>query len=185
MGFLGPGRVAAHIEHAAGFLRALGSVDGTVLDLGSGGGVPGLVIAVARPDLTVVLMDAAAKRCRFLEQATAALGLPGAVLEGRAEVVGHSAVRGTMAAVVARSFGAPAATAECGSPLLRLGGVLVVSEPPAPSAGRWPKMGLEKLGLALGPRSATAPTTQILVQRSRCPATFPRRDGLPAQRPLF
>ena len=60
LGFLGPGPIAAHIEHAAGFLRALADVAGTVVDLGSGGGVPGLVLAVARPDLALVLLEAMA-----------------------------------------------------------------------------------------------------------------------------
>ena len=150
VGFLGPGPVAEHITHTGGFLAALAEVTGTVVDLGSGGGVPGLVIGVARPDLTLVLLEATAKRCRFLEAAVQALGLDARVVEGRAEVLGHGDLRGTADGVVARSFGAPAATAECAAPLLRLGGILVVSEPPAPAADRWPPEGLALLGLGRG-----------------------------------
>ena len=60
LGFLGPGDVAAHVEHAAGFVEVLESVatGAKVLDLGSGGGLPGLVVAVHRPDLSLTLLDA-------------------------------------------------------------------------------------------------------------------------------
>lgn len=185
LGYLGPGPVAAHIHHATAYLAALEDVAGTVADLGSGGGVPGLIIGVARPDLALVLVEASAKRCRFLDAAVAALDLSAEVVEGRAEVVGHGVRRGTVDAVVARSFGVPAATAECAAPLLRTGGVLVVSEPPAPVAERWPDAGLAKLGMERGALSTTAPAVQVLRQRTLCPAAFPRRDGLPAKRPLF
>ena len=89
LGFLGPGPVEAHIEHTAGFLDAIERVTGTVVDLGSGGGVPGLIIGVARPDLDVLLLDATASRCRFLEHAVRELDLAATVVEGRAEAVGH------------------------------------------------------------------------------------------------
>lgn len=184
LGFLGPGPVADHVSHAQGFLDALRRVSGLVVDLGSGGGVPGLVVAVARPDLEVVLVDAMAKRCRFLEATVTALGLGSAVVEGRAEVVGRGALRGTAAAVLARGFGAPAVTAECAAPLLRPGGLLIVSEPPD-AEGRWPADGVRELGLAVGPRSTGAPVVQVLEQVEPCPDRFPRRDGMPAKRPLF
>ena len=63
----------AHVEHTRGFLAALAGV-GAVVDLGSGGGVPGLVLGVARPDLRLVLLEATATRCRFLEEAVAPWG---------------------------------------------------------------------------------------------------------------
>jgi 16S rRNA (guanine527-N7)-methyltransferase len=186
LGFLGPGPVEDHIDHAEVFVRALEPVQGTVVDLGSGGGVPGLVIALARPELHLVLVDARAKRCRFLEGAVAELALDAEVVEGRAEVLGHSSLRGTADAVVARSFGVPAATAECAAPLLRLGGWLVVSEPPPPvPADRWPAGPLRELGLVPRGRIGDSPSVQRLELQSACPAGYPRRDGLPAKRPLF
>ena len=185
LGFLGPGPVGDQIRHTGAFLRALRDASGTVLDLGSGGGVPGLVIAVARPDLRLVLLDATARRCRFLEDAVAALGLAAQVIEGRAEVVGRGRLRGTVDAVVARSFGAPATTAECAAPLLRVDGLLVVSEPPAPEPERWPAEALARLGLVADPPSGTTPRIQVLHQGTVCPLDFPRRDGVPAKRRLF
>jgi 16S rRNA (guanine527-N7)-methyltransferase len=184
LGFLGPGEVQAHIDHAAGFLEALAGVRGDVVDLGSGGGVPGLVVGVARPDLHLVLLDATAKRCRFLEAAVAALELDAEVAEGRAEVLGRGRLRGTASAVLARSFAAPAPTAECAAPLLAVGGRLVVSEPPD-GRDRWPADGLAPLGLEVGSRSTAAPHVQVLLQARPCPQAYPRREGVPAKRPLF
>jgi 16S rRNA (guanine527-N7)-methyltransferase len=186
LGLLGPGPVEAHLAHALGYLPALAEVSGLVVDLGSGGGVPGLPIAEARPDLELVLVDASARRGAFLESAVEAMGIGGrvSVLVGRAEAVGRGPLRGSAAAVVARSFGAPAVTAECGAPLLRTGGLLVVSEPPE-GDDRWPPAGLETVGLdAAGPPSSS-PRIQVLRQVRPCPEQYPRRDGVPAKRPLF
>lgn len=185
LGFLGPGAVEEHIDHAAGFIDALADVSGRVIDLGSGGGVPGLVIAVTRPDLEVVLVEAMGKRCAFLEDAITALVLPNTrVVQGRAEMLGRSELRGSADAVVARSFGLPAVTAECAAPLLRVGGRLVVSEPPG-AGERWPPERLALLGLHLGTRSTSSPVVQVLTQVEVCPDRYPRRDGMPAKRPLF
>jgi len=185
LGFLGPGPVQEHIERADAFLAALDGVTGTVVDLGSGGGVPGLVVAVARPDLHLVLLDAIAKRCAFLEEAVAQLELDAEILHGRAEELGRSAWRGSAAAVTARSFGPPAATAECGAPLLAPGGCLIVSEPPE-DVDRWPEDGLARLGLARGQRIRRAgAAVQVLHQVAPLDDRFPRRNGIPAKRPLF
>lgn len=185
LGFLGPGAVEEHIDHAAGFIDALADVSGRVIDLGSGGGVPGLVIAVTRPDLEVVLVEAMEKRCAFLKDAITALVLPNTrVVHGRAEMLGRSVLRGSADAVVARSFGLPAVTAECAAPLLRVGGRLVVSEPPG-AGERWPPDRLALLGLRLGTRSTSSPVVQVLTQVEVCPDRYPRRDGMPAKRPLF
>jgi 16S rRNA (guanine527-N7)-methyltransferase len=185
LGFLGPGPAAAHLEHAATFVATLEAVNGRVIDLGSGGGVPGLVIACERPDLELVLVDAMDKRCRFLEQAVEALGCSHVtVVQGRAETLGRSELRGSAAAVVARSFGPPAVTAECAAPLLTVGGILVVSEPPE-AEDRWPAAGVAELQLVATEHRVGPPALQILRQTAPCPERFPRRIGIPAKRPLF
>lgn len=184
LGFLGPGPVEDHIVHAAGFVAAVEGLSGRVIDLGSGGGVPGLIVALARPDLGLVLVDAMAKRCAFLESAVAALGLAGTrVIQGRAEEVGRSELRGTADAVLARGFGPPAVTAECGAPLLRVGGLLVVSEPPV-GPERWPEAGTALFGLR-PTRRVDSPALQLLVQETPCSERFPRRNGKPGKDPLF
>jgi 16S rRNA (guanine527-N7)-methyltransferase len=187
LGALGPGPIDAHIVHAEAFLQALSVVPegSTVVDLGSGGGVPGLVIVDARPDLHVVLLDAMEKRTALLDDALVLLGATGRcrVVTGRAEVLGRSPeLRGRAGAVMARSFGPPAVTAECASPFLSIGGHLVVSEPPG-APRRWPEGGLEQLGLRAAPESVAG--VHILVQVEPCPDRYPRRNGMPAKRPLF
>ena len=189
LGFLGPGPVAGHIEHARGFLRAVGErPPERVVDLGSGGGLPGLVVAQAWPDARVGLLDSSERRARFLGRAVLALGLDARVVvaQARAEDAGRDpAWRGRADLVVARSFGPPAVTAECAAPLLEVGGRLVVSEPPD-GAERWPAESLEQLGLRPTGRLEQAFSRfQILRQESTCPGRFPRRVGIPAKRPLF
>jgi len=144
LGFLGPGPVSGHIRHAVGFAGGLDAPAHRLLDLGSGGGVPGLVLAtVAWPESTTVLLDSGLRRCVFLEEAVEELGLHErvSVRRDRAEIAGRDLeLRGTFDVVVSRSFGSPAVTAECAAPFLCEGGVLVVSEPPpasVPAAVPW------------------------------------------------
>jgi len=187
LGFLGPGPVEGHIEHAGAFVAAIAERGGLVVDLGAGGGVPGLVVALARSDLQVQLVDSVAKRCRFLEDAVVALDLGERVrvIESRAEDLGRGQQRGTVDVVLARSFGPPAATAECAAPLLVVGGWLVVSEPPSDRGARWRERPLAQLGLRPRHGTLTGPRLQVLEQVAPCPDRFPRRVGVPAKRPLF
>jgi 16S rRNA (guanine527-N7)-methyltransferase len=190
LGFLGPGPIEDHLAHAGGFidaLRAAGAADPAVLvDLGSGGGVPGLVLLVRAVAGRVVLVESMARRAAFLREAVTRLGAAdrAVVVEDRAEVVGRGPLRGTVEVVVARGFGAPAVVAECAAPLLRIGGLLVVSEPPD-EHDRWPAGALDELGLAPA-GSLTAPFHyRWLRQATACPARYPRPVGRPAKRPLF
>jgi 16S rRNA (guanine527-N7)-methyltransferase len=188
LGLLGPGDLDHHISHARGFAAAAGATPAVAIDLGAGGGVPGLVLALTWPTTRVVLVEASSRRARVLEEAVAALEVAERVevAHARAELVGRDRrYRGTADVVTARSFGPPAVTAECGAPLLRRGGVLVVSEPPAPAAARWPAVGLGLLGLEdLGERRGAA-GYRVLVSAGPCPDRYPRRPGIPARRPLF
>lgn len=196
LGFLGPGAVEAHIRHATAFVAAVPAAPARALDLGAGGGVPGLVLAAtAWPTTTWCLLDARARRTAFLREAVAALDLTDRVevLTARAEEVAHRPThRGRHDLVVARSFGPPAVTAECGAPLLRVGGHLVVSEPPdVPVAQRWPSPAVAELGLAPAEPvvSAEPGETPVHLVRLRLVAPVgdrvPRRVGLPAKRPRF
>jgi 16S rRNA (guanine527-N7)-methyltransferase len=188
LGFVGPGPVEPHLTHARRFVAALATepID-RALDLGSGAGLPGLVLAVELPAVAWVLLDANQRRAAFLRDAVDRLGLGErvAVREERAELAGRDeTLRGRMDAVVARAFGAPAVVAECGAPFLRTGGVLVVSEPPeADPAGRWPDAGLASVGLARDPGEIDGVVR--LRQVAPCLGRFPRRVGVPAKRPLF
>lgn len=193
-GFLGPGDPEAHIEHARSFAAAIDAREGPrperLLDLGSGGGVPGLVLAaLCWPSARWVLLDAAARRTEFLEWAVDELGLRDRVTvrHDRAEAAGRDDdLRGTMDVVLARSFASPPITAECGAPLLRAGGVLVVSEPPgALDRGRWPEGPLAELGLVLEGHVVGPPAMVWMRQQHLAGDRWPRRVGVPGKRPLY
>jgi 16S rRNA (guanine527-N7)-methyltransferase len=179
-----------HIRHSEGFARLIQQRSPTpskLLDLGAGGGVPGLVLSVLLERSTVVLLDASSRRCRFLEWAVAELGLPDrvSVVHGRAEDLARSELRQGFDVVTSRSFGPPAVTAECARGFLVDGGVLVVSDPPEPGS-RWPRGALGDMGYG--------PPHQVVVEGQRftsleaigtCLEELPRRNGVPGRRPLF
>lgn len=190
LGFLGPGPVEDQLEHALGFERMIaalpGPATGNAVDLGSGGGVPGLVLALTQASRTWLLVDAMVKRVAFLEAAVSELGLAdrvSVVLE-RAETFGRTH-RGRATLVVARSFGAPAVLAECAAPLLQIGGHLVVSEPPGGDPARWPSAPLAALGLQFERLEVGPPSFALLRQIAPTPATVPRRVGLPGKQPRW
>lgn len=210
-GFLGPGPVEAHLDHSRAMSRAVESVApgarggpavavypgaavaGTetlgFLDLGSGGGVPGLYLA-SRWRVRGALLDASRRRCDFLRQALATIGAADRVdvIESRAEEAGRDRRwRGRFEVVVARAFGGPATTAECATAFLAVGGILVVSEPPAQSPGaasRWDPEGLATLGLEPVPVPTERPALAAF-RKVGGSDRWPRRDGIPAKRPLW
>lgn len=189
LGFLGPGSVVEQRRHAEAFLTAIAPVpDGAVaVDLGSGGGVPGLVLAMALPQFRWILLDGMVRRTRFLEEAVAELGVAErvTVLTVRAEEAGRGAWRGGAGLVVARSFGPPAVVAECAAPLLAVGGQLVVSEPPASDGERWPAEELAALGLRLDAVVTGPPGFARIRQDRPAPEDVPRRVGVPGKRPRW
>jgi len=197
LGFLGPGPLDPQVHHAQAFTaiarRLSGRGPARLVDLGSGGGLPGLVVATEWPDASVALLEANGRRAAFLRRAVEQLDLESrvSVLEDRAEVCGREpGLREGFDGVLARSFGRPAVLAECAAPLLRVGGWLLVSEPPrsdlenGPDA-RWPAEPLRQLGLEPSEVVHEAFEYRTLRQFERCPDRFPRRNGVPAKKPLF
>jgi 16S rRNA (guanine527-N7)-methyltransferase len=182
LGLLGPGPVQEHISHAQQFAATAPRPPPRFLDLGSGGGVPGLVLALAWPSSQAVLLDGSGRRAAFLRRAVLELDLADrvGVIAERAEVAGRDEdLRGGFDVVTARGFGSPALTAECGAPFLAVGGSLLVSEPPD-GGDRWPAGALVAVGLTPEP---AAGAVRRLVQTALCPPRFPRRR--PGHPPLF
>ena len=189
-GFLGPGPIEPHVEHASGFLKTWSDFSPTpppsFLDLGSGGGLPGLVLLNEwRGD--ACFLDAMAKRTRFLEEV---LGWPDApegsrVVTGRAEELARDPhLRAQFPLVVSRSFGPPAVTAECAAGFLSVGGLLIVSEPPTQEQ-RWEDAGLSLLGLEVAGTARHGATYVALRLTRTLDETYPRPNGVPGRKPLF
>lgn len=151
LGFLGKGPVEAHLDHALAYAAAWeGPPPARLADLGSGGGIPALPLALVWPESRWTLIERGQRRSAFLEEAVRQLEVQHRVrvVAAAAQQVGHDAEhREAYDVVTARSFGPPAELAECAAALLRLGGTLLVSEPPEPGPDRWPTAGLARLGL--------------------------------------
>jgi 16S rRNA (guanine527-N7)-methyltransferase len=166
----------------------------TVLDLGSGAGLPGLPMKIARPYLELTLLDATAKKTSFLRELLAELDLPDVrLLTGRAEDIGRDPEhRATYDTVVARAVAPLAALVELALPFLRVGGTLAS---PKGSAARYEvseaARALSELGGAvvsaepLETPGGAHRQTLILVEKTRpTPDKYPRRAGVPQKRPL-
>lgn len=142
-GAIGEASLTRAIEHADQYARAVPGRTTRLADLGSGGGLPGLVIAARRPEISIVLVERRATRADLLRRAVASLGMIDRV-EVLADDVKVLARRSPAAfdVVTARSFAAPPITAHWASRLLKTDGLLIVSEPPAEvdaaAADRWP-----------------------------------------------
>jgi len=192
-GFLGPGPVAAHLEHAEGFAQvaqaALRREPSSFADLGTGGGVPGLWLALRWSAARGVLVESGHRRSVALRVAVAELALDDRieVLEERAEGVGASGSRReSFDVVTARGFATPAVTAEIATGLVRVGGVLVVSEPPDPDESRWSPEGLAGLGFAPAEPAEAGKAHFVAVRKvTAAPERYPRTTGRPAKRPLW
>lgn len=183
-GLVGPREIDWHIAHAERYLASIPQ-GARCVDLGSGGGLPGLPVAVARPDLVLTLVDARDRAAQWLRYAVAQLRLTErvTVVHARAEalVMDH---RGAFDVVMARGFGPPADLAECAAPLLRVGGRLVVSAVDAGEA--WPAEGLARLGLGAPTISRDEFGAMVVVACvARCDRRFPRRAKARLVDPLW
>jgi 16S rRNA (guanine527-N7)-methyltransferase len=172
-----------------------------VIDVGSGGGLPGMPLAIVLPRLRFTLLEATGKKAAFLRETAAALALPNvSVVQARAEAAGqdrgeraagggterHEAHRESYDAVVARAVGRLATLAELTVPLAKVGGrVLLIKGQKADEelAEAAPAL---KLLLAMHEGTVDTPTGRIIVlsKRSRTPKNYPRRDGEPSRAPL-
>jgi 16S rRNA (guanine527-N7)-methyltransferase len=140
IGALGPRQIDEVIEHARAFLAALPDGPLDVVDLGTGAGLPGLVIGEARPEIRLTLVDRRAKRTDALERAIHALGWT-----DRARVVCADVEKlakdptwqEAFDVVVSRGFGPHETTLRLSATLARPQGLVVLTEPPEGSPNWW------------------------------------------------
>ncbi len=112
-----------HFPEALDFATSL-PAGPRLLDIGSGGGLPGLVIAIARPDLEVHLLEATGKKAHFLSEASADMDVPVTVHHGRAEELATGALAGGFDLVTARAVAPLDRLVPWSSPYLGPGGQL-------------------------------------------------------------
>jgi 16S rRNA (guanine527-N7)-methyltransferase len=166
----------------------------TAVDLGSGGGVPGIPLALARPEVRWVLVDSVGKKADALRGFVGALGLRNVeVLAERAEVLGRApAHRERHDLVTARACAALPVLAELALPLLHTGGTLLAWKGPLTDADDEVRHGRVAAGQLGGGRleiQASLPalgghTFVVVPKVNAAPARFPRRPGEPGRRPL-
>lgn len=115
-----------HVPESAALAALLpaGSLQQRLIDVGSGGGFPGIVIAIVRPDIQVTLLDARRKKTEFLRAVVQEIGLPVTVLRGRAEDLVGSEHGGSYDLVTARAVAPLDRLLPWTLPFLRPGGML-------------------------------------------------------------
>ncbi|MGK7918332.1 MAG: 16S rRNA (guanine(527)-N(7))-methyltransferase RsmG [Prochloraceae cyanobacterium] len=164
------------------------------IDIGTGAGFPGIPVAIAAPNWTVILLDSTRKKIAFLEGLLTDLARENVkTLIGRAEEIGrHRFHREAYDLALVRAVGSPSVCAEYALPLLKIGGLAILYR------GHWSASD----GLTLKPvvnqlggkielvKELTTPLSQsirncvYLRKHSPTPNQFPRPVGVPAHQPL-
>ena len=164
-----------HVEESLAALPGVQRFDGPIVDVGSGGGAPGIPLAHALPDREVTLLDATRRKCDFLERW--ARELPNArVVCGRAEEQPVD----SWGVAVAKALAPPPVAAEWCLPLVEPGGAVVLYVGPTAQADRVALVA-EQLAAEL---EESPPGLLVLRKLGPTPPGFPRRPGVARKRPL-
>ncbi len=160
-----------------------------ILDVGSGGGLPGVPLAVCLPEVEVTLLEATGKKVQFLNEVKSALGLANLrVVQGRAEVCGRDRVahRERYDIVVSRAVGMLATLVELTVPFAKLGGmVLAIKGERAGEEIVEAKQALYALHAhALAPMRTPTGTIVPIRKMRTTPKIYPRPAGEPKRVPL-
>ena len=182
----------APVLHFADSLAAHGSIPygASVLDIGSGGGFPGVPLKIFRDDISLTALDSNGKKCTFLRLLSAKIGVDFDVLCARAEEIGRKSYRGSFDIAVTRAVAELRILAEIGLPLIKTGGRLLcykgrLGEPELSSGIR----AAEKCGgrIVAENRYSLYGAERCLVvidKVSETPAEFPRRFKKMVSTPL-
>lgn len=166
----------------------------TLIDVGSGAGFPGMILALADPTRPITLLEATGKKCRFLEATAARLGLEHVtVLHLRAEEAGRlPQYREAFDIAVARAVADLPVLLELTAPLVKIGGrILAMKGLRAAEELQRATPACTTLGLnpptPFTPLPDLQPNARILefTKQYPTPPTYPRRPGIPAKRPIL
>jgi 16S rRNA (guanine527-N7)-methyltransferase len=158
-----------------------------VIDIGSGGGLPAVPLAIAMPQVKFTLLEANARKCAFLEHVAGALELRNVVVAlGRAEDFGHlPALREQFDRAISRAAARPEVLLELALPFVRTGGDLVAQVSPLDPVVLEPASRLLGGGTPRLERAdARGRALMVVPKLASTPARFPRRTGLPGRKPL-
>jgi 16S rRNA (guanine527-N7)-methyltransferase len=165
-----------HLDESLEALETVQRFEGPIVDVGSGGGAPGIPLAHALPGREVTLLEATRRKCDFLERWTA--DLPNLrVVCGRAE----EQPLDNWGVAVAKALAPPPVAVEWCLPLVAPGGAAVLYVGPTAQADRVAQVA-EVLAAELEVDSA--PGLLVLRKVGPTPTGFPRRPGVARKRPL-
>jgi len=186
---------AAWVRHILDSLTISRSPDRDqhVIDVGSGGGLPGIPLAIVRPDLHVTLLEATGKKAAFLEATVQTLGLAQVrIISDRAETAGHDATqRAHYDLAVGRAVSALPVFLELTAPLVRVGGCILamkgkrVGAELASAQHALGELGLEVIQTHTFFAGQEHESRVVeVIKRETTDKKYPRRPGMPAKRPL-
>jgi 16S rRNA (guanine527-N7)-methyltransferase len=164
----------------------------SIVDVGSGAGFPGLVLAIARPEAKVDLIESVGRKCDFIRRAIEEAGIPNArAVNARSEELAEGEGREAYATVTARAVGRLSTLAELASPLLEEGGVLVAwkgrrkAEEEQQMANATEALAMRPEEIRhVGPYAGSEHRhLHILRKSGPTPADLPRRPGIAKKRP--
>lgn len=164
-----------HLEESLAAADVVRRFEGPIVDVGSGGGAPGIPLAEAFPDREVVLLEANGRKCAFLRDVAAAFSNV-SVVQGRAEEQATE----RFGVAVAKALAPPPVAAEWCLPLVRVGGAVVLYVGPSADADSVSRVSLRVGG---GP-AEQLPGLLVLEKLEPTPPGFPRRPGVAKKRPL-
>jgi 16S rRNA (guanine527-N7)-methyltransferase len=164
-----------HVDESLAALEVVRRYGGPIVDVGSGGGAPGIPLALALPNRQVTLLEANGRKCAFLREM--ALEFPNVtVVQGRAE----EQETDRFGVAVAKALAPPPVAAEWCLPLVVPGGAAVLYVGPSADAAAVSRAA-ERLG---GGPVEQLPGLLVLHKVAPTPPGFPRRPGLAKKRPL-
>jgi 16S rRNA (guanine527-N7)-methyltransferase len=178
--------VEALINGAGALVEAPWRGINTVIDIGSGGGLPAIPLSVAMPEVRFTLLEANVRKCAFLEHVAGTLGLANVtVAPGRAEDLGHQpALREQFDRAISRAAARPEVLLELALPFVRTGGDLVAQVSPLDPLMLEPAARLLGGGTPRLEHPGDGHALMVVPKLVPTPARFPRRSGLPGRKPL-
>jgi 16S rRNA (guanine527-N7)-methyltransferase len=179
--------VLAWERHVLDALRGVEELDacppGPLADVGSGGGVPGLVLGVVRPERELHLVEATVRKAEFLRETALLMGVDAVVHAERSEDLTRAGgpLRDACACSCARALAPPPAAAELCLPFVTPGGrvILWLGQSADPD-----DVSVAAAAVGGEPRARSTPGLLVLDKVAATPERFPRRPGVAARRPL-